>query len=287
MNAVVKMPSAGIPALAMNEQELVDVLRTSLYPGASDNSIKMVISYCKASSLDPMQKPVHLVPMWDSKTKQMRDVVMPGIGLYRVQAARTNEHTGTDKPVFGPMVEYDLSGVKVTVPEWCEVTVYRMKHDQKCAYTSQEFWIENYATAGKDTSAPNSMWKKRCRGQLAKCAEAQALRKGFPEVGNQPTADEMEGKVLDDYAGGATIDQKTGEVTPAPKPALEACNAEAFAAIRKNYSAMIRAQEKTPADLIAWLSAKTILSDEQKFEIDSWRAEAVEFAEVSEPGSEG
>ena len=39
------------------------------------------------------------------------------------------------------------------------------------------------------------MWKKRPRGQLSKCCEAQALRKAFPEmIGNAPTADEMEGK---------------------------------------------------------------------------------------------
>ena len=43
--------------------------------------------------------------------------------------------------------------------------------------------------------APNNMWMTRAYGQLAKCAEAQALRKAFPDfVGNEYTKEEMEGK---------------------------------------------------------------------------------------------
>ena len=41
-------------ALAISEGELMGVLRNSLYPGAKDESIKMVIGYCKASGFDPM-----------------------------------------------------------------------------------------------------------------------------------------------------------------------------------------------------------------------------------------
>ena len=215
MNALTKIENTAITS--MPESELMEVLQSSLYPGASLPSIKLVLGYCKAAGLDPMRKPVHIVPMWDSKAKAMRDVVMPGIGLYRTDASRTDEHVGTDKPVYGPMVEYDLSGHKITVPEWCEVTVYRLKNGVKCAYTAEEYWIENYATAGKDTTSPNAMWKKRARGQLAKCAEAQALRKAFPEVGSQLTADEMEGKPLD--MGMADVVQSPPPQPPAPQAA--------------------------------------------------------------------
>lgn len=188
-------------AVALHEDELLAVLNSSLYPGAAPQSIMMVLGYCKAAGLDPMQKPVHIVPMWDGKAGQMRDVVMPGIGLYRTQAAR-NGCAGVDEPEFGPDVQENIGGVDITYPAWCKVTVHRrLATGEIVAYTAKEFWKENYAArGGRDKSiAPNAMWAKRPYGQLAKCAEAQALRKGFPEIGSEPTADEMEGKVIDAY----------------------------------------------------------------------------------------
>jgi len=261
MSTALTKHETGLSAMQMNEGELMEVLQSSLYPGANPASIKMVLGYCKASDLDPMQKPVHIVPMWDGKARQMRDVVMPGIGLYRTQAARTGEHIGTDEPVFGPMVELDLSGVKIAVPEWCKVTVYRMVLGQKSAYTAIEYWTENYATAGKDTTAPNAMWKKRSRGQIAKCAEAQALRKGFPEVGNQPTAEEMEGKTFNDF----DLDPATGEVQQKPaRPELPPYPAADFSKNLPQWTGIVQSGRKTPDELIAMVSTKGVLSDAQK-----------------------
>lgn len=193
-----QLATQGSSALALREEELLAVLGSSLYPGAAPASIKMVLGYCKAAGLDPMQKPVHIVPMWDGKTRQMRDVVMPGIGLYRTQAAR-NGCAGVSEPEFGPDVTETIGGANVTYPAWCRVTVKRrISTGEIVEFTAKEFWRENYAVkGGQDKSiAPNAMWSKRPYGQIAKCAEAQALRKAFPEIGSEPTADEMEGKVL-------------------------------------------------------------------------------------------
>ena len=185
-------------AFALAEADLLNVLQSSLYPGAALDSIRMVISYCKAANLDPMQKPVHIVPMWDSKVGKMRDVVMPGVGMYRTQAAR-NGCAGVTEPEFGPDKTETIGGHTITFPAWCRVTVKRRQaNGQVDEFTAREFWIENYAVkGGKEKSiAPNAMWTKRPYGQLAKCAEAQALRKAFPELGSQPAAEEMEGKQI-------------------------------------------------------------------------------------------
>lgn len=206
-SVAVRRQESTIPALSMSEDELVEVLQSSVYPGAKLPSIKMVINVCRASGKDPLKKPYHIVPMsvstgkkgadgWD--IKEMRDVIMPGINDYRTDASRTGEHVGTSEPEFGPDITETLDGVSITFPAWCRVVVERLRENGIIGkFSAKELWKENYATKSNKSDAPNAMWKKRPYAQLAKCAEAQALRRGFPEVGNQPTADEMEGKELE------------------------------------------------------------------------------------------
>lgn len=183
-----------LPAIyGMDQSKAISVLQESLYPGAKADSVALVMEYCRAAGLDPMQKPVHIVPMWDKNLRAMRDVIMPGVNSYRVNAMRSRDYLGISEPEFGPMVEGGAVGI--SYPEWCKVTVKRSINGQIAEFTVVEYWIENYATAGKDSSMPNAMWKKRPRGQIAKCAEAQALRKAFPEIASAPTYEEMEGKI--------------------------------------------------------------------------------------------
>lgn len=198
-NTAVAARVAPPPAAINPEAEMVRVLGASLYPGASPQSIGMVLSYCKAAGLDPMLKPVHIVPMWDAKSSSMRDVIMPGIGHYRTQAARSGCYLGKSEPEFGPEVREKIGGVEVVYPAWCKITVKRKIGDHIAEFSVTERWMENYAQkGGKEKSiAPNAMWLRRPYAQLAKCAEAQALRTAFPELtGGEATAEEVEGKPL-------------------------------------------------------------------------------------------
>ncbi|MFM5717831.1 phage recombination protein Bet [Aeromonas caviae] len=184
-----------------------NALCNTIYPGANPDSVVMAIDYCKARCLDILLKPVHLVPMQvtDARTKEKvwRDVPMPGIGMYRIQADRSGNYAGADEPVFGPDVTEEFQDpynqsdkIKVTYPQWCKYTVYKMVNGQRVAFHALERWKENYATQSSKTECPNAMWRKRPYAQLAKCTEAQALRKAWPEIGSEPTAEEMEGKEI-------------------------------------------------------------------------------------------
>jgi len=179
------------------DQATWNTLKNSLYAGAKDDSILMVVDYCKARKLDPMMKPVHIVPMsvkgQDGKY-EMKDVVMPGIGMYRIQAARSRDLAGTSSPVFGDQITAQLGDMSFKYPDWCEITVTKLIGDRLVDFTAREYFLENYATKKRGDETPNAMWAKRPRGQLAKCAEAQALRKGWPEIGQVPVYEEMVGK---------------------------------------------------------------------------------------------
>lgn len=253
-----------LPAMHMDEAELMQVLQSSLYPGAAPASIKMVLGYCKASGLDPMQKPVHIVPMWDPKAKGMRDVIMPGIGMYRTQAARSG-CAGVTEPEFGPDITEVIGNVQITYPAWCRVTVKRkLAGGDIVDFAAKEFWKENYAVRGgqEKSIAPNAMWLKRPYGQIAKCAEAQALRKAFPEIGSEPTADEMAGKSINEYE----VDSGTGEITPAKpsRPTIPEYPQVDFNANLPKWRAIVESGRKTPDELIAMVGTKGVLSEAQK-----------------------
>lgn len=191
-------------ARTQDRRALIEVLQSSLYPDAKPESIEMLISYCEARGLDPLLKPAHIVGMSvkvpGSKEYRWRDVIMPGIGLYRIQAERSGNCAGISEPEFGPlMTEHmrnrDGNEVTVNFPQWCRVVARKLLANGSIVdYAAREYWLENYATDSGKSTAPNMMWAKRPYGQLAKCAEAQALRKAWPEIDAGPTYEEMAGK---------------------------------------------------------------------------------------------
>ena len=286
MSTAVAAPARPSTALttAQHNDAIRTALKSSLYPGASDASVDMVLAYCTATGLDPMTKPVHIVPMSVATGEKdrngyditaTRDVVMPGIGLYRINATRTGQYAGCSEPEFGPAREMKYQRAvwedgpnnrrqkrlvedAVTYPEWCRITVRKLLGGTVVEFSAIEYWIENYASKG-DTGEPNSMWAKRPYGQLAKCAEAQALRKAFPEaVGSQPTAEEMEGKDYIDVQATMVPKETAVPSEPVAYPAAD---------FEKNFSTwagLVASGKKTADEIIAMVTTKGALSAEQQ-----------------------
>lgn len=236
-----------------------NALCNTIYPGANPDSVVMAIDYCKARGLDILLKPVHLVPMQvtdaRSKEKVWRDVPMPGIGMYRIQADRSGNYAGADEPVFGPDVTeefqdpYNQSAkIKVTYPQWCKYTVYKMVNGQRVAFHALERWKENYATQSGKTECPNAMWRKRPYAQLAKCTEAQALRKAWPEIGSEPTAEEMEGKeiIINEIPG-----NQPQQASPAKSRTLDAIRSQSTESVTLEHEQMAEPAQADHANAYA------------------------------------
>lgn len=216
------------------------VLVDQIFPSAKTvEAVGMALAYCRARKLDIFKRPVHIVPMWSTVLNRTVETVWPGIAEIRTTAARTGQYAGIDEVIYGPMVEREFVGQKeiwksgrstgdfedvrktVAYPEWASVVVYRMLNGQRHAYSAKVFWEEAYAIEGK-SGLPNAMWAKRPRGQLDKCVEAAALRKAFPEeIGNDMTAEEMEGRTIDGAVNHATAvpsPEQSKVATSAPPP---------------------------------------------------------------------
>jgi len=199
--------------LNMPQSTAIATLKASLYPGASDESVINVLEYCRAAKLDPMQRPVHIVPMWDAKTGKTRDTIMPGVNFH-LTAAERNGCAGIGEPEYGPDVTEVLGEERITYPAWCKIKVYRQIDGGRIAeFVGYERFTECVSANKKGT--PNAMWKKRPYGMLAKCAMSQALRKGFPSVAGAYTAEEMAGKAIGEEFDDCVVNESEA-VKPLP-----------------------------------------------------------------------
>jgi len=163
-------------------REQVDLLKDTICKGATDSELALFVHICNRTQLDPFAKQIYAIKRWDSNLR--REVMTPQTSIdgYRLTAARTGEHAGTDDAVFDTDTAPN--------PRWAKVTVYRLVKGQRQPFTATARWDE-YVQTTKDHN-PTHMWRKMPYGQLAKCAESLALRKAFPaELSGLYTKEEM------------------------------------------------------------------------------------------------
>lgn len=219
------------------------VLIDSIWPGAKTvDAVCLAISYCKARSLDPFKRPVHIVPMWNSAIGEEVETVWPGISEVRTTAARTGEYGGADETVFGEERTHTFEGkdrkgnvrkVEVTFPTWARITVYRIIKGVRVPFPGPRVVFMETFSWWRGVPVPNERWARAPYQMLEKCAEAAALRKAFPEeMGADLTAEEMEGKPTDhhgaaqQWASEPAIDG-TAEKAPPVSVAVDKARAEA------------------------------------------------------------
>jgi phage recombination protein Bet len=157
----------------------VELIKRTYAKGASDDELKLFITVCHGLQLSPFSKQVHLVPRWDSKAGREIRQIQVGIDGFRATAEKTGAYAGNDDPIFDgeKTVEYGEKKQSVTVPEKATVTVHKIVGGQRYPFTATARWSEYYP--GQKLGF---QWHIKPYLMLGKCAEALALRKGFPTL---------------------------------------------------------------------------------------------------------
>ncbi|MFC8584193.1 phage recombination protein Bet [Streptomyces sp. NPDC057217] len=226
-------PAATAGALAIRPEqtswtpEQAAVLRQSgIKEQVTSAELAGFLHLCQRTGLDPFSRQIYLIGRWSKKDG--RDVYTPQTGIdgYRVIAQRVTAQTGGTYG-YEDTVWCDPSGrwrdvwLATEPPAAAKVTVIRNGQRFSAVATFREY-VQTFPDGN-----PKGLWAKMPAGQIAKCAEALALRKAFPH----------------DLAGVYTDEEMAQADNPAPQmqAAPQQADEWATAAPRRDYLAEARA----------------------------------------------
>jgi phage recombination protein Bet len=241
---VVRAPAG---AVDFESPETRRLIRTMYMPGASDDEFALNMEIARLRGLNPFTRQIFFVKRYDSQRRCEVWAHQVSIDGLRITAQRTGLYAGQDEPEF----EYEKDGETLRL---ARVRVYRK--DWARPAVGVAFWSEFVQTTrdGKVTQ----MWATKAHVMLAKCAEALALRKAFPEETSGDYTDvEMMQAENDAPRGRARVSVATrpalgsGEETPADADepeALQRLRAELASA--ETLEAVVRVYEENRADIL-------------------------------------
>jgi phage recombination protein Bet len=210
------------------------LIRQTVAKDCNQNEFDLFIEMCKHQGLDPFRKQIYAFVFkktkktkgedgkWSEKEERQLTPVT-SIDGYRSKAARCGDYRPDDQE---PSFEYsEVAKSEETNPLGivkCSVRAYKFGPDKQwypCVGTV--FWDE-YAPIVEDgewkdgkfvgngkliLDKKKGNWRRMARAMISKCAEAQALRKGWPE--------EMSGLYVQEEMDKVAIDMTASEAADA------------------------------------------------------------------------
>lgn len=169
----------------------VELVKSQVMPGADDDDLMLFLQVSSSRGLDPFRKHIYAVSRKTKVENQWVDKWSYQVSIdgLRLIAQRSGRYEGqTPAQWCGPDGVWADVWLKQEPPAAAKVGVYIK--GQREPLTAIALWGSFVQTTKEGN--PTKFWNEMGPHMLAKCAEAQALRKAFPEeAGGLYTTEEM------------------------------------------------------------------------------------------------